>query len=144
MGQELRVSGEPTAPPAPAAIAPVDPTATGRWIEVDLSDQVLLCWEGATLARRVIVSTGLPYTPTPTGRYTIQTKYLATPMSGPGYYLPNVPHTMYFYRGYAIHGAYWHNNFGQPMSHGCINLPLGDAAWVYNFASIGTPVVIHW
>lgn len=144
VGQKLRVSGEPTAPPAPTAIVPADSGLTGRWIEVDLSDQALMCWEGATLARYVIVSTGLPYTPTLTGRFAIQSKYLATPMSGPGYYLPNVPHTMYYDRGYAIHGAYWHNNFGQPMSHGCINLSLPDAAWVYAFASVGTPVVIHW
>lgn len=144
VGQKLRVSGEPTAPPAPTAIVPGASDLSGRWIEVDLSDQALMCWEGATLARYAIVSTGLPGTPTLTGRFAIQTKYLATPMSGPGYYLPNVPHTMYYDRGYAIHGAYWHNNFGQPMSHGCINLSLTDAAWVYAFASVGTPVVIHW
>jgi lipoprotein-anchoring transpeptidase ErfK/SrfK len=51
---------------------------------------------------------------------------------------------MYFYRGYAIHGTYWHNNFGRPMSHGCVNMRTGDAAWVYNWAPIGTPVVTHW
>ena len=44
-------------------------------------------------------------------------------MSGPGYYLPGVPYVMYFYQGYGLHGTYWHDNFGQPMSHGCVNLP---------------------
>ncbi|OQA18217.1 MAG: putative L,D-transpeptidase YciB precursor [Chloroflexi bacterium ADurb.Bin360] len=78
------------------------------------------------------------------GTFSIYVKYLATPMSGPGYYLPNVPHTMYFYRGYAIHGAYWHNNFGTPMSHGCVNLSLPDAEWFYNFAPVGTKVVSHY
>jgi lipoprotein-anchoring transpeptidase ErfK/SrfK len=65
-------------------------------------------------------------------------------MTGPGYNLPNVPYVMYFYGANAIHGTYWHNNFGHPMSHGCINLRTGDAAWLYSWASIGTPVVVHY
>jgi lipoprotein-anchoring transpeptidase ErfK/SrfK len=66
-------------------------------------------------------------------------------MSGPGYDLPNVPWVMFFTsRGHAIHGAYWHNNFGNPMSHGCVNLPVSNAQWLYNFASVGTPVVVHY
>jgi lipoprotein-anchoring transpeptidase ErfK/SrfK len=78
------------------------------------------------------------------GRFRIQTKLRSTRMSGPGYNLPNVPYTMYFYRGYAIHGTYWHNNFGHPMSHGCVNMRTGDAAWVYNWAPVGTTVVTHY
>ena len=69
---------------------------------------------------------------------------VADDMSGPDYYLPQVPYTMYFYKGYAIHGTYWHNNFGHPMSHGCVNMRTDDAAWLFNWASIGTPVVTHW
>jgi lipoprotein-anchoring transpeptidase ErfK/SrfK len=65
-------------------------------------------------------------------------------MSGPGYNLPNVPYTMYFYRGYAIHGTYWHNNFGSPMSHGCVNLATPDAQWLYNWAPMHTRVVSHY
>jgi lipoprotein-anchoring transpeptidase ErfK/SrfK len=65
-------------------------------------------------------------------------------MSGPGYWLPNVPYVMYFFGAYAIHGTYWHNNFGRPMSHGCINLSTPAAAWLFSWASIGTPVVTHW
>lgn len=57
--------------------------------------------------------------------------------------MPNVPYTMYYYKGYAVHGAYWHNNFGHPMSHGCVNLRPSDAKWFYNFAPVGTPVVVH-
>lgn len=60
-----------------------------------------------------------------------------------GFYdLPNVPNVMYFYQGYSIHGAYWHNNFGYQMSHGCVNAPLAAAEWLYNWASIGTPVTM--
>ncbi|GIS67538.1 MAG: hypothetical protein CM1200mP6_06060 [Anaerolineaceae bacterium] len=50
---------------------------------------------------------------------------------------------MYFYSGYGIHGTYWHDNFGTPMSHGCINLTIDDPEWLYNFSDIGTPVKIH-
>ena len=65
-------------------------------------------------------------------------------MSGPGYYLPNVEWVMYFYQGYGLHGTYWHSNFGQPMSHGCVNLTNDDARWFYEFASLGTPVHVKW
>ena len=65
-------------------------------------------------------------------------------MTGPGYYLPDVPFTMYYYKGYGIHAATWHNNFGTPMSHGCINMRLEDAQWMFNWASIGTLVNIHY
>jgi len=63
---------------------------------------------------------------------------------GVPWYLPDVPYVMYFYSGYGIHGTYWHDNFGVPMSHGCINLTIPDAEWLYNFAEIGTPVQIHY
>jgi lipoprotein-anchoring transpeptidase ErfK/SrfK len=65
-------------------------------------------------------------------------------MSGPGYYLPNVPYVMYFYRGYGLHGTYWHHNIGTPMSHGCVNLPTAEAGWLFNWASVGTKVVTHY
>jgi len=63
--------------------------------------------------------------------------------AGPGYYLPSVPFTMYFYQGYAIHGTYWHDNFGTRMSHGCVNLQTHDAEWLFEFASVGTIVNVH-
>jgi LysM repeat protein len=115
-----------------------------RWIDVDLSSQSVRAYQGNTVVRSMIVSTGIARYPTPTGRFTIYAKYPSVTMSGTGYYLPGVPHTMYFYRGYALHGTYWHNNFGRPMSHGCINLTRADAAWLYSWASVGTLVVIHW
>jgi lipoprotein-anchoring transpeptidase ErfK/SrfK len=103
----------------------------------------MYAYEGDTLVRTFIVSTGTWQTPTLTGRFKIWIKLRSAPMSGPGYYLPNVPHIMYYDGDYGIHGAYWHNNFGVPMSHGCVNLSLPDAEWAYNFASVGTVVNIH-
>jgi lipoprotein-anchoring transpeptidase ErfK/SrfK len=64
-------------------------------------------------------------------------------MNGPGYSLEDVPFTMYFYQGYGLHGTYWHDNFGTPMSHGCVNLRTADASWLFDFVSEGTLVNIH-
>ncbi len=114
-----------------------------RWLEIDLSDQRLFAWEGKTQVHAVIVSTGKSSTPTPTGKFAIQQKLPQQRMQGAGYSLPNVPHVMYYSGNYAIHGAYWHNNFGVPVSHGCINLAPDQARWFYDWASMGTPVVIH-
>jgi len=115
-----------------------------KWIDVDLSSQTVRAYQGNGVVRTMVVSTGISAYPTPPGRFHIYSKYPAYTMSGPGYYLPNVPHTMFFYRGYALHGTYWHSNFGTPMSHGCVNLTRGDAAWLYSWAPIGTLVVVHW
>ncbi|MDW8053097.1 MAG: L,D-transpeptidase [Anaerolineae bacterium] len=115
-----------------------------RWIQVLLRQQRLIAWEGNRMVRSIAVSTGRARTPTPRGRFRIYRKYPKLRMRGPGYDLPNVPYVMFFRAGgYAIHGAYWHNNFGRPMSHGCINLPIGEAAWLYRWAPIGTPVIIQ-
>jgi lipoprotein-anchoring transpeptidase ErfK/SrfK len=139
VGQRLRISGSA----ASSGGSPPPATGGARWIDVDLSEQRVRAYEGSTVLRSMLVSTGTAYYPTPTGRFRIYAKYGAVRMTGPGYDLPNVPHTMYFYGGYAIHGTYWHNNFGHPMSHGCINLTRADAAWLYSFAPVGTLVVIH-
>jgi lipoprotein-anchoring transpeptidase ErfK/SrfK len=140
-------------PPTPLAVPPTDVPATSvnptgssseRWIDVDLSNQRLVAYEGDTPVYWVTVSTGLPGTPTVTGQYRIYVKYPAQTMSGPGYYLPDVPYVMYFYQGYGIHGTYWHNNFGHPMSHGCVNTPTTDAQWLYNWADVGTLINVHY
>jgi lipoprotein-anchoring transpeptidase ErfK/SrfK len=85
--------------------------------------------------------------PTSIGRYAVYIKYASQTMSGGyganAYYLPGVPWVMYFTGSYAIHGTYWHNSFGKPMSHGCVNLTIADAKWFYDWAEIGTPVVTH-
>lgn len=114
------------------------------WIDVDLTNQQLRVYKGKNLLNTYIVSTGTWRTPTVTGQYRIYVKYLSADMAGPGYYLPDVPYVMYFYEGYGLHGTYWHNNFGTPMSHGCVNLRTDNAEWVYNMANIGTVVNIHY
>jgi len=114
------------------------------WIDIDLTNQKLSVFKGKNLLDTFIVSTGTWRTPTVTGQYRIYVKYPAADMSGPGYYLPSVPYVMYFYKGYGIHGTYWHNNFGTPMSHGCINLRTDNAKWVYNKSVVGTVVKIHY
>jgi lipoprotein-anchoring transpeptidase ErfK/SrfK len=120
------------------------PINSGRWIDINLSEQMLYTYEGDALVGSFLISTGTAAHPTVTGRYAVYVKYRYTDMSGPGYYLPDVPFTMYFYAGYGIHGTYWHNNFGHPMSHGCVNMRTSDAGWVFNWASVGTPVNIHY
>jgi lipoprotein-anchoring transpeptidase ErfK/SrfK len=113
------------------------------WIEVDLSSQTLIAHRGDEELKRFAVSTGTWATPTVTGNYQVYVKLTSTTMSGPGYYLPGVPFTMYFYGGYGIHGTYWHNNFGTPMSHGCVNMRTDEAEWVFERSSVGTWVVVH-
>jgi LysM repeat protein len=146
-GQSLTIPAPGTIPDlgileAPPVAAPT--IFSGRQIVVDLSDQRTYAFENGVLVRNVLVSTGLPATPTVQGDYTVYTKIPSQTMSGPGYYLPGVPFVMYFYQGYSFHGTYWHNNFGFPMSHGCVNMPTPEAEWLYNFASVGTPVHVQW
>lgn len=135
-----------------------------KWIEVDLSDQHLKAWEGDKVVYDFLASSG-KWAPTPQGSFKIWVKLRYALMSGGSkekgtyYYLPNVPYVMYFYKGYGIHGTYWHNNFGTPMSHGCINLSIPDATALFTWAdpfissnewvaypskeNPGTKVIIH-
>lgn len=117
-----------------------------RWIEVDLSEQKLRAWEGNKIFLETSVSTGLPVWPTPTGEFRIWIKLRSTKMEGGSgqnyYYLPNVPYVMYFeneqvpgWRGYGLHGTYWHNDFGNQRSHGCVNLPTPVAKEIYYWAA---------
>lgn len=123
-----------------AADAPPAPTSTGKSIVVSTGLQRIYAYENGQLVHSDLVSTGLPGSPTVLGDFKIYQKLDKTTMSGPGYYLTDVPYTMYFYEGYGIHGTYWHNSFGRPMSHGCVNLPTPEAQWFYNWADVGTPV----
>jgi lipoprotein-anchoring transpeptidase ErfK/SrfK len=129
--------------PAPAVIAKVGKGGT-RWIDVNLSTQSVYAYEGDTVVNSFIVSTGTWIHPTVTGQFKIYIKLVSGNMSGPGYFLPNVPYIMYFYKSYGLHGTYWHSNFGTPMSHGCVNLRTSDAQWLYNWASLGTVVNVHY
>lgn len=114
-----------------------------RWIEVDISDQTLTAWQGETAVLHTLISSGRTEYPTVRGTYQVRTKLDVELMIGPGYYTPDVPWTMYFFRGYAIHGAYWHNNFGTPVSHGCVNMRVDEAKALYDWTSVGTEVVVH-
>lgn len=139
VGQELIIPAAGVYTPTPAE-APAPPTTNGRAIVVSVAEQRIYAYENGQLVRSHLVSTGRPETPTVLGDYKVYVKYVADDMSGPGYFLPQVPYTMYFYSGYAIHGTYWHNSFGRRMSHGCVNLPTAEAKWFFDFASVGTPV----
>jgi lipoprotein-anchoring transpeptidase ErfK/SrfK len=140
-GMQLVIPNPTQSPPYDYG-QPAPSNLQNRRIVVDLSEQTIRAYENEVLLKSVIVSTGLPGTPTVQGDYSVYSKLPEQAMSGPGYYLPGVPWVMYFYQGYAIHGTYWHNNFGQPMSHGCVNLPSAEAEWFYQFASVGTPVTV--
>jgi lipoprotein-anchoring transpeptidase ErfK/SrfK len=128
--------------PIPAPAAPEE-IHEARWIDIDLSLQLLTAYEGHTPVRTTLVSTGLVGTPTPEGQFHIWVKFRYDDMEGPGYYLADVPYVMYFHKGYGLHGVFWHGNFGHPMSHGCVNLPTPEAEWLFNWADVGTLVNIH-
>lgn len=122
--------------------APEAPCDAGKCILVALSRQMVFAYEDGVLKNSSVVSSGLSATPTPVGQFAVYGKSRSQKMSGPGYYLPNVPHILWFHGDYALHGAYWHTNFGHPASHGCVNLPLGNAEWFFNWANVGTPVIV--
>ena len=87
-------------------------------------------------------------TPTVTGTYRVYLKYAVQTMrganaDGTNYEAKDVPWVTYFHRGYALHGAPWRSSFGYSGSHGCVNLPVSVAKQVYDFAPLGTPVVVH-
>lgn len=140
-----------------------------KHIYIDLGKQTLYAYEDNHLVYTFLISSGKWY-PTPTGDFNIWIKVRYTRMSGGNpaihtyYYLPNVPYVMFFSndqiaqsRGFSLHGTYWHNNFGHPMSHGCVNMRTADAETLYywtnpkvsantTYASAedpGTPITIY-
>jgi L,D-transpeptidase-like protein len=126
------------APPAPV---------NGRAVVVSLSMQALWAYENGQVVRSTYVSTGTDLTPTPVGLFWVNNKFPVETMegtiAGEHYLVKDVPNVMYFNeQGDALHGAYWHSNFGVPMSHGCVNLPLDVAAWMYEWAPMGMAVQI--
>lgn len=136
-----------------------------KWIDIDLSEQKVRAYEGGKMVYEFLISSGLPWTPTIKGDFRIWYKTRYTRMTGGSkeagsfYDLPNVPFNMFFYKDYALHGAYWHNNFGHPMSHGCVNMRIPDAEKLFYWttpplpnnqgalrsseANPGTRVVVH-
>lgn len=123
--------------PRPEGIPPGD-----KWIEIDLYEQTLAAYEGDEIVYATLVSSGLPYWQTQSGLFQIWVKVKQAKMSGrdgyPDYYfLEDVPWSMYFNHNYALHGAYWHDRFGIRHSHGCVNISLTDAKWLFDWT---TPV----
>jgi lipoprotein-anchoring transpeptidase ErfK/SrfK len=148
-GQRLEIplvpSGIGRADPATAPTKTLRPdlAANDRTVLVTLSSQRLTAYEGGRPVATFAISSGREWTPTPVGHFRIYSRYRSQTMTGPGYYLPGVPYVQYFTGNYALHGAYWHNDFGTRTSHGCVNLAIPDAAWLWNWASMGTEVVVE-
>lgn len=119
----------------------------GKLITVDIGKQMLFAWEGGKVVYQTKVSTGLAKTPTVKGSFQVKWKVAKQTMRGESkaygkYEYKNVPHVMYFFQDYAIHGAYWHNRFGRPNSHGCVNVPVLSSEWLYTWAPKGTRVEV--
>ncbi len=132
-----------TVPPNPAK----DPS---KKIVVDISDQTLTAYQGDKIFMKVNVSTGITGTPTPLGKFNVLSKTPSRYMQGPlpgmtdVYDLPGVPWVMYFtIGGAALHGTYWHNEFGKKHSHGCVNLTVEDSYKLYGWAAVGTRVIVQ-
>lgn len=126
-----------------------DPSGGAIWVDINLSWQYMTVYQDDTVIYELYISSGRAGFDTPTGTFYVLSMLPSDDMEGviggEYYNVPSVPNVMYFTNeGHAIHGTYWHNNFGTPMSHGCINMPEGAAAWLYSIAYIGMPVVIHY
>ncbi|MBC8162513.1 MAG: L,D-transpeptidase [Roseiflexaceae bacterium] len=142
----------PAAKPKPAAPAParsIGPTK-GKLIMVNLSDQWLYAYEDGSQVFSAPITTGRKGMETPTGTFAIYSKLKLQTMDGVDngvpWEVPNVPNVMYIHGGVALHGTYWHNKFGSGalLSHGCVNLPLKSAAWLYGWAPVGTTVKVTY
>ncbi|HTX90708.1 MAG TPA: L,D-transpeptidase [Anaerolineales bacterium] len=129
---------------------PPQGVTSNRWIEVNLFEQTLSVYDNNQLVFATLVASGAKPFWTRPGVFKIYEKDITTPMSGSTaadksdyYYLEDVPFTMYFDEKRALHGAYWHNGFGYPRSHGCVNLSIGDSHWLFNWANIGDFVYVY-
>ena len=122
---------------------------TEKWVAIDLYEQTLMVYEGDRPIFATLIATGLPRWPTFEGTFNIYYRRTRHTMSwgtvgDDFYYLEEVPWTMFFDEGRALHGAYWHDGFGYRRSHGCVNLTITDANWLYNwvaedFESLNSP-----
>ncbi|HEY4106782.1 MAG TPA: L,D-transpeptidase [Polyangiaceae bacterium] len=135
---------------------PADLKPNERWIDVNLAAQTLVAFEGERPIYATLISSGKENKikdkdhRTPTGEWRIREKHITTTMDGDGtaagdlpYSIEDVPYVMYFYRSYALHGAFWHSNFGVQMSHGCVNLSPLDAKYLFFFADPPLPKGWH-
>ncbi len=137
--------------PVPKDLAPGE-----RWVDVNLSEQTLVVYQGETPIFATLISSGKKNADkdkdhsTPTGEYRIREKHVTTTMDGDGtaagdlpYSIEDVPYVLYFNKSYALHGAFWHRNFGVQMSHGCVNLAPLDAKWVFSHTDPPLPPGWH-
>ena len=135
----------------PAKAQTVELQPYDKFIVIDTSARRLYAYEKTDLVRTVLISAGAPGTPTVLGQYKIYSKRVNQDMRGANvdgsrYFQPAVPYVNYFYGSYAIHGNYWRPKewFGNiNSSHGCVGITAPDDAWVYNWAPVGTPVIVH-
>ena len=149
IGDQEWVEGRVVSSILPSDEPPLGVT-TGRWIEINLAEQTLAAYDNDQLVYATIISSGVdPYWTRP-GLFQIYKKKDTEDMSGAFeadksdfYSLQTVPWTMYFDQSRAIHGAYWHTNFGYNQSHGCVNMSIGDSAWLYDWAKEGDWVWVH-
>jgi len=137
--------------PRPAGVA-----ETERWIDIDLAQQTLVAYEGDLPVYATLVSTGRVRNErnpavnheTPTGRFRILSKHVSATMDGDhavfgAYSLEDVPYVQFFRGAFAMHGAFWHDKFGRPASHGCINLAPSDALWLFDWTKPDVPSAWH-
>ncbi|PKI92351.1 hypothetical protein CW368_05400 [Actinomycetales bacterium SN12] len=132
----------------PVTATPFESTSLFRRIEVDLSEQRTYLYENEKLVQSWAVSTGASGTPTDKGRFRVYAQLRTQDMRGTNadgskYVTANVPYITYFNGDEALHGTYWHSNFGRPMSHGCVNMSIDSARYVWEFATKGTEVWVH-
>ncbi len=122
----------------------------GKRIEVDLSEQRLYAYEDGNLVKTFLVSTGIAKYPTPTGDFKVYRKiplmdyeWTYGPQHPDNYDIKDVPWNLNFTPHYYLHAAYWHNAFGTPRSHGCVNISPANAKWLYDWTPLSTPVLIR-
>ncbi len=135
---------------------PADLKPNERWIDVNLTTQTVVAFEGEKPIYATLVSSGRESKikdkdhRTPTGEWRVREKHITTTMDGDGtaagdlpYSIEDVPYVMYYYRSFATHAAFWHSNFGSQMSHGCVNLSPLDAKYLFFFADPPLPKGWH-
>lgn len=158
--EELRKNGETYVVGAAGAVlrnevrvarqtkAPSGVPADAKWIHVNLPEQTLVAYEGAKPVYATVISSGKEGYEPPTGLFEVQQKYISTTMNATdpidGFYeVEEVPWTLYYHGGYALHGAYWHTDFGKVRSHGCTNIAPVDARWLYYWSDPEVPPAWH-
>lgn len=120
------------------------------WVNINLSSQYMTIYQGNNILLELYISSGRSGWETPTGTFYVNRmlRYdtmVGNNIKGESWNVPDVPHAIYFTNnGHAIHGTYWHNNFGTPLSHGCVNMPEWAAEYLYSIAYVGMRIEIHY